>query len=139
MGEEIKQSETSTRKIRILLIDDEPAIVKILGRMLQLAGFEVSSAMDGEAGLAKARAELPDAIVLDLMLPKINGFEVCAALKNDEATQHIVIVIFSARGRQEEQRCLELGASAFFNKLDPATELIKTIKALCAQSGQEKQ
>lgn len=132
MGGEVAQPETGSRKIKVLLIDDEEAIVKILGRVLQLAGFEVSSACDGEEGLAKVRAELPNAIVLDLMLPKVNGFDVCAAVKNDAATKHIPVLIYTARGHHEEQRCRELGASAFFNKLDPAAELIKAIKALCA-------
>ena len=125
------ESGNAGKKIRVLLIDDEQSIVKILGRLLQLAGFEISTAMDGKEGLAKARAELPDAIILDLMLPKINGFDVCAALKSDAATKPIHIVIFTARGRQEEQRCHDLGAEAFFNKLDPAAEMIKTIKLLC--------
>ncbi len=117
-------------KRRILLVDDEPAIVKILGRLIELADFEVSTAMDGEEGLAKAKAEHPDAIVLDLMLPKMNGFDVCAALKKDEATKSIHVVIFTARGRQEEPRCRELGASAFFSKTDPSSELIARLKSL---------
>lgn len=114
----------------MLLVDDEEAIVKILGRLLQLAGFEVLTAVDGEDGLKKAQAERPDAVVLDLMLPKLNGFDVCAALKKDDATKRIPVVIFTARGRGEEPRCLELGASAFFNKTDPSSELIAKLKSL---------
>ena len=117
-------------KRRVLLVDDEPAIVKILGRLLELAGFEVSTAMDGEEGLAKARAWHPEAVVLDLMLPKMNGFDVCSAIKKDETTKSIHVVIFTARGRQEEPRCLELGASAFFSKTDPSSELIALLKSL---------
>lgn len=119
---------TSSRKIRVLIVDDEVSIVKIVGRMLELAGFEVMTAVDGEDGLSKARSWRPDAVVLDLMLPKINGFDICAALKKDEATQNIHIIIFSARGRQEAQRCFDLGASAFFSKLDPVSELVAAIK-----------
>lgn len=113
-----------------MLVDDELAIVKILGRLLELAGFEVTTAVDGEEGLAKAKAQPPDAVVLDLMLPKVNGFDVLAALKKDETTRAAPVVIFTARGRQEEPRCLELGASAFFNKTDPSAELIALLKSL---------
>lgn len=117
-------------KIRVLLIDDEASIVKILGRLLQLSGFEVATALDGEEGWAKVQSDHPDAVILDLMLPKMNGFEVCAAIKNNESTKKTRVLIFTARGRQEEKRCLELGADAFFNKLDPAASLIEKIKAL---------
>ncbi len=117
-------------KIKVLLIDDEPSIVKILGRLLQLSGFEVTTALDGEEGLAKVQSEHPDAVILDLMLPKINGFDICAAIKGSEATKKTYVLIFTARGRQEEKRCLQLGADAFFNKLDPATSIIDKIKAL---------
>lgn len=118
------------RKIRVLLIDDEESIVKILGRMLELSGFEVTTALDGEEGLAKVRSEHPEAVVLDLMLPKMNGFDVCAAIKASEETKKTRVLIFTARGRQEEKRCLELGADAFFNKLDPAASIIEKIKTL---------
>lgn len=130
MARECSANRMGDRKRRVLLIDDEEAIVRILGRLLQVAGFEVLAATDGKDGLAKAQAERPDAIVLDLMLPALNGFEVCAALKQDGATQQIPVIIFTARGRGEEQRCRELGASAFFNKTDPASELIAKIKSL---------
>ena len=117
-------------KIKVLLIDDEPSIVKILGRLLQLSGFEVTTSLDGEEGLAKVQSEHPDAVILDLMLPKMNGFDVCAAIKADEATKKTHVLIFTARGRQEEKRCLELGADGFFNKLDPAAMIIDKIKTL---------
>ena len=68
---------------------------------------------------------------MDLMLPKINGFDVCAALKSDAASKPIHVVIFTTRGRQEEQRCRDLGAEAFFNKLDPPAKMIEAIKSLC--------
>lgn len=131
MDEATSPLQSTARKTRVLLIDDEPSIIKILGRLLQMAGFDCLTAMDGEEGLAKAREAHPDAIVLDLMLPKLNGFEVCAALKQDETTRGIHVLIYTARGRQEEQRCRELGCSAFFNKLDPASELIQAIQDLC--------
>ena len=118
------------RKIRVLLVDDEPSIVKILGRLLQLSGFEVTTALDGEEGLAKVRSDHHDAVILDLMLPKMNGFDVCADIKSSEDTKKTNVLIFIARGRQEEKRCLELGADGFFNKLDPAAMIIEKINTL---------
>ena len=120
----------SEPKRRVLLIDDEAAILKIMGRLLQLSGFEVVTSPDGEDGLAKAQTGHPDVVVLDLMLPKMNGYDVCATLKRDQATKTIPIVIFTAGGQQQEPRCRELGADAFFNKTDPASELIALLKSM---------
>ena len=67
-------------KCRILLVDDEPSIVKMVGKRLEIEGFEVLIAMDGQEGLTKAQQERPDLIILDLMLRKLNGYEVCTML-----------------------------------------------------------
>ena len=118
-------------KLRVLLVDDEPAIVKILGRLLELAGFEVSTAMDGEEGLAKVRAWHPEAVVLDLMLPKMNGMEVCAALKGDAQYRHIPVVIFTARRQEmDEKLCRECGADAYITKAQQSRALLEQLEAL---------
>lgn len=117
-------------KHTVLLVDDEPAIVKIMARLLEMAGFNVLTAKDGEEGLLKAQTGHPHAIVLDLMLPKMNGFDVCAQLKKSDQTRQIPIVIFTARGQADEERCRSLGADAFFSKTAPASELITLLKSL---------
>jgi DNA-binding response OmpR family regulator len=84
---------------RILIIEDEPDVVDMLTLALKKAGgFTVSSAAEGAAGLRQAREELPGLIVLDLMLPKMSGLEVCKLLKGDGATRHIPIVMLTGEG-----------------------------------------
>ena len=118
-------------KPRVLLIDDEAAILKILGRLLQLGGFDVATAADGEEGLGKARAEHPDVVVLDLMLPKMNGMEVCAALKRDPQYRHIPVIIFTARRQEmDEKLCRECGADAYVTKSQQSKALIEQIEAV---------
>ena len=118
---------------RVLLVDDEPSIIKVVGRRLEIAGYEVLTAMDGDEGLTKARLGNPDVIVLDLMMPKINGFEVCAALKKDPKYQQIPVIIFTGKGRlMDEQLCRECGANAYITKPHKPQELIEQIEALLA-------
>ena len=127
----------SEGKQRVLLVDDEPSIIKMTSMGLKLEGFEVLVAVDGEEALAKARAEHPDLIILDLMLPKLSGFEVCATLKQGQDTREIPIVIFTAKGEDaDKKRCLELGAVAYFTKGPEAGSLIERVKsALQERSG----
>jgi len=81
---------------RILVVDDEPAIVIFVRKILEARDHEVFSAADGEEGLATARREMPDVMVLDINLPKLDGLKVCKALKSDDATKHIGIVMITA-------------------------------------------
>ena len=125
-------------KRRILLVDDEPSIVKMVGKRLEVEGFEVLVAMDGQEALAKARAESPNLIVLDLMLPKVNGYEVCTMLKQDTRFQNIPIVLFTAKAQEkDEQLGMECGANAYVRKPFRAQELLEKIRALIAQGTRE--
>ena len=81
---------------KILIVDDEVNIVKILKSRLASAGYEVLTASDGNEGLERARGSLPDLIVLDLMLPKIDGYNVCRLLKFDKNFAHIPIIMMTA-------------------------------------------
>ena len=120
---------------RILLVDDEPSIVKMVGKRLEVEGFDVLIAMDGQAGLAKAQTEHPDLIILDLMLPKLNGYEVCTMLKQDSRYQKIPILLFTAKTQEkDEQLGRECGANAYIRKPFRAQELIEQIRKLIAQS-----
>lgn len=121
-----------SRKRKILLVDDEPSIIKTIGKRLEIEGYEVIVAMDGEEALAKAKSEKPDLIVLDLMLPKINGFEICEQLKKDRQSREIpVVTIFTGRGNDEDKdKCLKLGAAAYVTKGQGSTPLLAQIKAL---------
>ena len=119
---------------RILIIEDEASIVKMVGKRLELAGYEVLTAVDGQDGLAKAKLGRPDAIILDLMLPKLSGFEVCAALKNDPQYKKIPIIIFTGKGQDmDEKLCRELGADAYITKPQQSKALLERLEVLLAR------
>lgn len=88
---------------QILIIDDNPTIVRIIEMALKSYGYQVSSADDGEAGLARAKALHPDVIVLDIMMPKMNGYQVCQALKSDPETADIRVLMLTAKGGIDDQ------------------------------------
>lgn len=124
-------------KLRILLVDDEPSIVKMVGKRLEVEGFEVLLAMDGQVGLTMAQAEKPDLIILDLMLPTLNGYEVCTMLKQDTRHQQIPIVIFTAKTQEKDEKmAVGCGANGFVRKPFRAQELIEKVRALLAPAPQ---
>jgi CheY-like chemotaxis protein len=93
---------------RILVIDDSPTIVRVVQLVLTKAGFQVESAADGEAGLAAARAHRPDVILLDFVMPKMNGYQVCRELAADPALREIPVVLMSAKGDQVGERFVKV-------------------------------
>ena len=118
-------------KWRVLLVDDDPSIVKVVGKRLEVSGFEVLVAVDGQEALTKAQLGNPHVIILDLMLPTLSGFEVCAALKKDPRTQPIPVIIFTAKGQEmDETLCREIGATAYLSKSLQGKALIEQIEAL---------
>ncbi len=123
----------SDRKRKVLLVDDEPSIVKMVGKRLEVAGFEVVVAMDGEEALEKAKSAGPDVIILDCMLPKLNGFEVCGMLKKDPERQKIPVIMLSARVQEKDKKAgLECGADAYMRKPFNSQELVEQINHLCS-------
>ncbi len=117
---------------RILIIEDERDVVDMLSLALQKAGgFTVSTANDGAAGIRQAREELPALIVLDLMLPKMSGLEVCKLLKGDGATRHIPIVMLTAKAEEIDRIVgLEVGADDYVTKPFSPREVVLRIKAI---------
>ncbi|MBE3069406.1 MAG: response regulator [Planctomycetes bacterium] len=116
---------------RILVVDDYPANVKLLERNLRAAGYETVVAYDGEEALAKVESDKPDLILLDIMLPKIDGFEVCHRLRADEATAVIPIIMVTALKETEDRiRGLEAGADDFISKPFDRGELLARVKSL---------
>jgi len=101
----------------ILVIEDEPDILELVRYNLAKEGYGVVGAETGEDGLAEARAQVPDLILLDLMLPGVDGFEVCGALRADPRTSAVPVVILTARGEESDiVRGLELGADDYIVK-----------------------
>src|SRR3989338_1976412 len=102
---------------KILCVEDEEALQQAMGKMLEQHNYNVLKALDGEIGLKVAQKEMPDLILLDLILPKKNGFEVLEELKNDQATKNIpVIVLTNLEGSAEVERALSLGATTYLVK-----------------------
>lgn len=120
---------------KILVVDDEPNIVTLLGGRLRAEGYEVISAGDGTTGLDKARKEKPDLIILDLMLPKMDGYRVCGLLKKDARYSRIPIIIFTAKAQEEDIRMgEEVGADAYITKPFEPKALLGKIKELIGNS-----
>lgn len=123
-------------KRRILLVDDESTILKVVGKRLEASGFDVIIAEDGFEALAKARVERPDLIVLDLMMPKMDGFQVCSELKRDPHCRAIPVVIFTGKGTDADaQICRKLGISAYAHKANGSANLLQEIFRLLPKNG----
>lgn len=116
-------------KPRVLLIEDEPHIVLALEFLLQRAGYETASASDGNEGLDLVRRWRPDVVLLDIMLPERNGYEVCRVIKADPDLRAIPIVMLSAKGQEVEiLRGLEQGAAAYVTKPFGNAEILESIR-----------
>jgi DNA-binding response OmpR family regulator len=115
---------------KILFVEDDPLIVKIYTTRLTADGHEVLSADNGEQGLKLAQESIPALVVLDIMMPKMDGFAVLTQLKSAEKTKNIPVIVYSNLAQEEEMaRALKLGANEFVIKanLSP-TEMIEKIK-----------
>lgn len=118
---------------KILIADDEQNIVISLEYLMRREGFEVSIAQDGDEAVAKTRAELPDLVLLDIMMPKMNGFEVCQEIKSDPTLKSVRILVLTAKGRDTEiAKGLALGADGYMTKPFSTKELVERIRALLA-------
>ncbi len=118
---------------RILIADDEPNIVISLEYLMKKEGFETAVATDGEAALQLAAEFRPDLILLDVMMPKKSGFEVCESLRTDPAQVGVKIIMLTAKGRETEvTKGLALGANAYITKPFSTKDLIVQIKSLLA-------
>ena len=120
-----------TAKHKILLIEDDAVLAKVIYEELTETGFEVFRAYDGEAGLALAHEEKPDLILLDILLPKKNGFEVLADLKNSADTRAIRVIILTMLGGDDDVRNgMKLGAEDYIVKSQHAvSEIIGKVKS----------
>ena len=119
---------------RVLIADDEPNIVVSLEFLMTQAGYEVEIAINGEQTLQAVQRQRPDLVLLDVMLPLRNGFDVCRMLRNEPAYAGLKIVMLTARGRNTEvAKGLASGADAYVTKPFATRELLETVRALLGQ------
>ena len=118
-------------KKKILVVDDEAELVDLVKIRLEAAGYDVVKAYDGQEGLEKAKSEKPDLILLDIMMPKMDGYKVCGLLKMDARFKKIPVILFSAKAQKEdEQIAKEVGADLYVTKPFEATVLLSKIQDL---------
>lgn len=121
-------------KTKILVVDDEPDAVELVAFNLRQAGWEVATAADGAEALKKARAWIPDLLVLDVMLPELDGLEVCKLLRRDPATAGIAILMLTAKAEELDRVLgLELGADDYLTKPFSPRELVLRIRNILAR------
>jgi DNA-binding response OmpR family regulator len=121
---------------KILVVDDEPNIVLSLEFLMKQAGFQVGTASDGEAALAAIAAEPPDLVLLDVMMPRKNGYEVCQAIRANPDWKKIRIIMLTAKGREvEREKGLALGADDYITKPFSTQEVVERVRELLAEAG----
>ena len=119
------------KKAKILVVDDEVNITQILELSIGAEGFEVITASNGEEAIDKARKEQPDLIILDIMMPRIDGYEACRILKANPLTKNIPVVLLTAKGRDIDKRLgYEVGATDYIVKPFSPNKLIERINEL---------
>ena len=116
---------------RVLIAEDEPNIVESLTFLLRRAGYAVASVLDGEEALVQLRTHPPDLMILDLMLPRRNGFEVLKAVKANPALRSLPVLVLTAKGQpQDRKRAEEIGVGAFMTKPFSNREIMDEVRRL---------
>lgn len=116
---------------KILVVDDEPDISKLIKARIESAGYSVVTAFDGAEALKTVKENMPDLILLDVMLPKMDGYQVCRLLKFDEKFKNIPIIMLTARaGESDKEKSVEAGADAYLTKPFQTEELLSKISSL---------
>lgn len=122
-------------KKKILVIEDEAELANAIKTRLSLSGYEVTTANDGAQGLDKIKSERPDLVILDLMLPKMDGHKICGLVKRDTRYSKIGIIILTAKAQEEDMRqAKELGADAYITKPFESRILLAKIKELLGEA-----
>ena len=118
---------------KILVVEDEPDVASLLTLLLKSQGYDVITAGDGQEALEVARSELPDLILLDIMLPKLDGYKVARMLKFDEKFSYIPIIMLTAKIQEKDKKVgLEMGANAYITKPFDTADLLDVIKQTLA-------
>ncbi len=124
---------------KILLVDDDMDTLRLVGLMLQRQGYEVRVASSGQQALGMVQAEMPDLILLDIMMPEMDGYEVARRLRSDPATSEIPIIMFTAKTQVDDKVMgFEAGADDYLTKPTQPRELFAHMKAVLSRSGKSR-
>ena len=127
-------------KHRILICDDDPLLIELMSFRLQAKGFDVITATDGEEALAKVASDQPSLVVLDAMMPRLDGFEVLSRMKSDADVAHIPVIVLTARkGEKDIVSALERGADDYLVKPFIPEELLARLSKLLARQAPRHQ
>lgn len=130
---ETTDNQTKSAAKKVLIADDEQNIVISIEFLMKREGFQVLIANDGEDALAKVQSERPDLVLLDVMMPKKNGYEVCQSIKSDPALAATKVLMLTAKGRDTEvAKGLAIGADAYMTKPFSTRDLVAKARALLA-------
>ncbi|RLK51053.1 response regulator receiver protein [Alkalispirillum mobile] len=119
---------------RILIVDDEANIVLSLEFLMKQAGYEVETATDGDEALEALKEQKPDLVLLDVMMPRKNGYEVCEAIRADDDWKDVLVIMLTAKGRDvEREKGLSLGADDYITKPFSTQEVIDKVRELLGE------
>ncbi len=118
---------------RVLIVEDEPHLIELLSFILSREGYDIATALDGEAAVRTIWATSPDLIILDVMLPKMNGFEILKKIKADPRLQSLPVIMLTAKGqRHDRATAKEIGADLFLTKPFSNKAVVSAVKGLMA-------
>lgn len=121
---------------KILVIEDDPAISRLVDYTLRHEGYEVVTATNGLEGIRKAHHETPDLVILDVMLPGMDGFEICHQLRSEPDTAQLPILMFSAKAQEVDKKTgLKVGADDYLSKPTAPAEIVSRVAKLLAKKG----
>ena len=119
----------SAEEKRILIADDDPVILRLIQVNLELEGYEVLTANNGQEAVDKATAEHPDLVILDIMMPRLDGYQACEALKSADGTKDIPVIFLSAKAQQGDiDKGTSFGVAAYLTKPFDPTELLEVVE-----------
>jgi DNA-binding response OmpR family regulator len=120
----------------ILVVDDEPNILLSLEYLMKQAGYEVRSATDGDSALTEIERDLPDLVLLDVMMPKRDGYEVCQTIRSRPEWKGIKVIMLTAKGREvEREKGISLGADDYVTKPFATQELVEKVRQILSENG----
>lgn len=121
------------KKKKILIVEDEESLLKLESILLSSRGYDVTGVLDGKAALEQMAVNRPDLVILDIMLPEMDGFDVCRRIKADTETCHIPVIMLTAKkSSQDRERGMTAGASAYVTKPFKSARIVEIIQGLLA-------